>query len=76
MQDAALNDGTDDNADLKARNTLWRLWFNEWVWAARYVSARELMHPYLMVNTLSDDRGGVYENFYEDLALHRKVVGA
>lgn len=65
---------SEDSPYRRARGALWRLWMKEWVWAARYVSARELMLPYLMVGTVSERSGEVYEKTMEEvLSLDRKV---
>lgn len=52
-----------------ARALLWRLWFGEWVRAARYVSLRQLIHDRLVVGELPDKSGGTHHKLYEELQL-------
>lgn len=49
------------------RGRLWRMWFGEWVRAARYISLRELIHPWLVVEQFRDQAGVVHDKLHEDL---------
>lgn len=51
------------------RGLLWRTWFAEWVGAARYLSVRQLIHPRLLVESFSDESGGIHSRLYEELEV-------
>lgn len=55
------------------RAMVWRIWFGEWVRAARYLSVRKLLLPKLVIEKFSDEAGRIHDRLYEALFLKGQV---